>query len=1001
VGYRSALVTRWSRRDRLAVLVVAVTVAFLTGTTLLAVTAAGETAAMADGYGSEATVAHYGTLDAARAAAGPADAVLPLASVAVAAGGDQERATVVGLPDEPITVHAAGGPVSVAGAPASGVAREATPPARRVRLVGEAATVHARAGTRAADLLPPEWYAADRDAVARLGVTGALVVDAEPGGAGTPLVAVQSFVRGGFDQLLRALALAALAGAVLVAVTVYSVTRMLVRDRRRTVRVARATGATPRQVVGLFAARATAVAAVGVALGYGLGTVTTHAVVNAALYAGLPTTLTVRIGRTAGALLVGIGVGVVAVSAVAGALAALGAVRGPPARVGCRPRGRAGASARSRLAAARPVARLAGTRVLDWRALVPTTATLTVFVAFVLIVAGIGGVMAPLTAAETTTVTQPGAAHPIASSVPAGYAAALEAQGVEASPEILLFESVDGRPFLARGVDYAAYRDVTGVRLASGRAPAAPDEAVVGADLAAALDVGAGDTLALGGSTRPGLARVTVVGVFAGAGPRDDQLLVPLQTARHLAGLAPDAVQFVRASGRLETDAGGSPVRVFDVGDPARVDGGYAVAVTVRNHGLSRAERTFEIRFGEQTRTLAVDLPARRTRTERVRFAPPGASRVRLAVGEVDRTVRLNGTRIRIVGLPAPIPPGSRPQVTVATGDGAAANATLRAGDRTVRTDDAGRARLPPLAAGTHRLIAERGDARTATTVRVDERATRRLLVDAAVRPSTPTVATVPEVRVAVRNPWAERIERAVAVRGPSTAVTRRVALAPGASTERRVRLSRRPAGEYAVRVLAGNETLATATYRVRGDDRLGAALASSGRTTPGSGVGQAVEAAFGNLQVLLVGLVGLAGLMTVGGTTAAFAQSVHARRRTVGVRRATGASPARVARALLGDAIRVALAATLLALALASALVKGLVAVGELRAFGAALDPPLSAAVLAGAGAGALALALVSAGLATVALVSAAPARLLGDGERRIARGTTGERERSGETDA
>lgn len=45
MSYRRALVTRWSRRDRLAVLVVAV--AFLTGVTLLLLAAGVQTASVA------------------------------------------------------------------------------------------------------------------------------------------------------------------------------------------------------------------------------------------------------------------------------------------------------------------------------------------------------------------------------------------------------------------------------------------------------------------------------------------------------------------------------------------------------------------------------------------------------------------------------------------------------------------------------------------------------------------------------------------------------------------------------------------------------------------------------------------------------------------------------------------------------------------------------------------------------------------------------------------
>ncbi len=56
MGYRQALLRRWSRRDRLAVLVIAVTVAFLTGATVLLFAVGAQTASVAAEFDSLGSV---------------------------------------------------------------------------------------------------------------------------------------------------------------------------------------------------------------------------------------------------------------------------------------------------------------------------------------------------------------------------------------------------------------------------------------------------------------------------------------------------------------------------------------------------------------------------------------------------------------------------------------------------------------------------------------------------------------------------------------------------------------------------------------------------------------------------------------------------------------------------------------------------------------------------------------------------------------------------------
>jgi hypothetical protein len=104
MGYRRALLRRWSRRDRLAVLVVAVTVAFLTGTTVLLLAAGAQTTAIAAQFASPGSAVFYEDPAVANAAAEGDDAVLPVAAVRVENESGSARARVVGVAGEPVPV---------------------------------------------------------------------------------------------------------------------------------------------------------------------------------------------------------------------------------------------------------------------------------------------------------------------------------------------------------------------------------------------------------------------------------------------------------------------------------------------------------------------------------------------------------------------------------------------------------------------------------------------------------------------------------------------------------------------------------------------------------------------------------------------------------------------------------------------------------------------------------------------------------------------------------
>ncbi|WP_226010847.1 FtsX-like permease family protein [Halomicrobium salinisoli] len=972
MSYRRALLARWSRRDVLAVVVVALAIAFLTGTVLLVVTAGDRTTAVAAGYDAGSTVATHGSVAAAEAAAGDGAAVVPFATVE---SPDGERRYVLDRRGAGAAGLLPGGGSDADGGGGATVATLATADERApVELRGSAGTVEATVTPRAGrGPVPPEWYVAPSDAVAELGPTGAFVVRDAPEGTlphdGVPLRAALAFFAFGTGEALGALAVVAGGSALLVAVVVYSVTRMTVRDRRAAIRVVRSTGAPPRTVLGLFAARAGLLVVAGVALGYAVGVVAVNAAVNVAVFAGLPTSLAPRVTPTVAGVVAAGGGAAALIGAVSGGLAAWPAARCDPADVGA-----------ERRRDGRLAARLS---ILDARALVPTAATLTAFVAFVVLVAGVAGVVGPLTAGGAT-VSEPGAVHPIASSVPATYATALRDRGIDASPEILLFEARDGQPYAARGANYSAFASVTDTELVDGRAPNGSDEAVVGRDLAATLDLGTGDSLTMGGSTDAGLHRVRVVGVFAAPGPYDDQALVPLPVARHLANRASGQVHFVRADRLPEGDPFDQRGAVADLSVPSPVppNGSVPVEVTVRNAEGDERSIPVAVALGNQSIEESVSVPGGDERTVTVEFAAPPPGRYEVRAGDLNRTVTVAPRdAVRLGPLPERAPPNATLRVRVRTPYGdPVPNATVAVGNRSVRTGADGGAWIEPGGPGERRIEVRAGDRTASREITVAADATRRLPLTAEVRPDRPDALTRPTVRLRATNPWNRTVERRYEVAGPGGSSERTVTAAPGANRTAEVSLARQPPGSYDVTVRSSAGTTREFSYRVTGDDRLASALASGGASGQ-SGIGQAVEAAFGNLRLVVAVVLGLATLMTVGGTTASFARAVHARRRTIGVYRATGASPVRVAALVFRDALVVGALGTAIAIPAGLLALRALARADYLTVFGVRLSTTPSPALLAGVVLGALAVTALGAGLATAALLRVDPYRLFATG--------------------
>ncbi|MCO8245566.1 FtsX-like permease family protein [Haladaptatus sp. AB643] len=993
MGYRRLLLTRWTRRDALAVLVVIVTVAFLTGVTLVVLAAGTQTTSIAKEYDAGGHATYYDSVEAARTHADGDALVLPVASVTKP---DGTSTFVVGVSCRQAEKFRKGSQYSVPCPPDSGVSsgRVASKTTQHVEGTkgGETVRVHPRHSENA--ILPPYWYVAHESVVSDLGRTGAFVVERSGSGGASgavsgsvPLRSALPFFLAGIRQVLTVLAITAAGTSVLVGITVYGVTRMHTEDRRRAIRVIRATGGEARRIVRLYGLRAGAITAAGTALGYAVGVVTTNVVVNAAIYLGVPTSLAIRVTPRTVTILLPLYAATVAVGAIAGVVAAWKVTRDSPVTSASRRRSsNDGANARLRgfLSRVRPLS------LLDWRVLLPSVVPLAAFATVVILVASITGVVTPLVHPGGSTVTDPGASNPIASRVPAGYAAAIDRRGTEASPEILALDVHDGHPMVVRGVRFGSFANVSDATLVRGRRPHGPDEAVVGTDLARTLGLSTNDSVTLGGSTTPGLDRVKIVGEYAAPGPYDDQLLVSLPTARHLANVRPGNVQMVRTATRLEgtgTSASNGNasdgIAVVGVSAPAQVrqNASIPIRLQLQNLGSSQASRAVSVRVGDRNRTTTVSLDGGAQREVLVRLPAGRLGTERISVAGQRRTVRVvSGDAIEIRGLPDRAPPNTDPLVRVVDVSGnPVTNATVSGGNGRggMKTGPNGTVRVHLGDSGPATIRATAGDRSATTTVRVSRSASRLPVGRLQVQPDRPTLLGRPTARLAVSNPWNETISRRVAVVSGSQRFTRNLTLGPGEQRTVTPQLDRRSPGSYAVTAAVDGRTIARTNYRVVGDDRVVSALANSGRSG-GTGISRAITTAFGDLNLLIGVFVCLAGLMTVGSTTATVAYTVHSRRQVVGVHRATGASPLRILSLVLLDAITVGTVATILAFVVAVAAVSLLAEAGLLVLYGVRITPLLTPRVAASVVAGGIGVMCLSALLVAFALLRTPPDSLL-----------------------
>ena len=379
------------------------------------------------------------------------------------------------------------------------------------------------------------------------------------------------------------------------------------------------------------------------------------------------------------------------------------------------------------------------------------------------------------------------------------------------------------------------------------------------------------------------------------------------------------------------------------------VDTGIPIEVTIENRGDVPGNLTLDVPFDGATRETTVRINGSQELTLTTNASFRTAGEYTLTLGREDARIRIvDPANVSLSPLPERAPPDATLLVTARDRTGAVVpGLRVRLGDEGTRTAGNGTARVRiPSDPGQYRLesvIGEEVVHNRSLEVRTD--AERSFVVALEVRPEQIEFPAGPAVTMTAHNPWDVTIRRGVVIKREGESVFRRtVELGPGEETTTTTSIE--PAtrgGTQLVQVLSGEDVLAEATFTVEISDRLLAILARSGLYEPGTGLVRSLEALVGNFQVLQVTLAVLAALVGVGNTVTVVIQATHARRRTIGIQRTTGASPRDVIRTIVGDGLRIGAVASVIGVVSAYAGLTVLVWVGYSVIFGVRISPLLS----------------------------------------------------------
>jgi len=283
---------------------------------------------------------------------------------------------------------------------------------------------------------------------------------------------------------------------------------------------------------------------------------------------------------------------------------------------------------------------------IRWRAAIPTTATLSVFVLVIFLTVSTATAVAPLVTTSSGTIVESGAPHPLNSRIETGYAETLRTQGIAASPEILYAQRYGDHPYLARGANFTAFQTVTDVRVVKGRPATKSTEAIIGKSLSNTLDLSVGESITVTGSVSPGVHRLKIVGMFQGSGITDDQLIMPIETAQGLA-TRENTVHMIRTtggSGQIQSDATAERgIVVSEVRGPNRVvpNRTFNIELELRNLASTQQRESLTVTVGKKTQSIQVALASQQTTEKTVSFRLQTPRTYTVSVAAVKRSLQV------------------------------------------------------------------------------------------------------------------------------------------------------------------------------------------------------------------------------------------------------------------------------------------------------------------------------------------------------------------------
>jgi hypothetical protein len=415
------------------------------------------------------------------------------------------------------------------------------------------------------------------------------------------------------------------------------------------------------------------------------------------------------------------------------------------------------------------------------------------------------------------------------------------------------------------------------------------------------------------------------------------------------------------------------------------------VSVNLTNRGGQQGAIRLELGYNGTQRDAFAVVDGRETRTAtlNVAYATPGQYNVTL--NRFQRIVRvIDGEGLRLSQLPDRSPPGETILIRARNRSGVAVpGVRFRIGDASATTGMNGTAQVTvPSEPGAYSLRSRVvGQTVHERDLRVQENASRSVFLELGVAPERVQILDETRVTATAYNPWGRTISREVVLRQQGKTVGRLLVEAePGenVSGSTTVEPVVRGGETQQVSALIGGETVANASYTVSVPDRLAALLVRRGLYEPGSGIASSLNQLIGNFQLLQGTLLGLGFLMGVGTTATVVIQAVHARRRTLGIQQATGASPGEVIRIILGDGLRLGVVASVAGILGGYAGLTLLVETGYTVLFGVRIAPLASVWLIGGLLVGGILLVGTSALIAAWWVLRVNPGALLTGSTRR-----------------